>query len=76
MNTPANGSTSRLGELLLPTRRRFLHDAGLGFGGLALASLLGEESLANTTTQPTGKPLPHHPPRAKRVIWLFMTGAP
>jgi hypothetical protein len=76
MNTPSNGSPSRLGELLLPTRRRFLQDAGLGFGSLALASLLGEESLANTSTQPASKPLPHHPAKAKRVIWLFMTGAP
>ena len=76
MNTPSDGSLSRLGELLLPSRRRFLQDAGLGFGGLALASLLGEESLANTGTQPATMSLPHHPPKAKRVIWLFMTGAP
>ena len=41
-------SPSRLGELLLPARRKFLCDAGLGFGGLALASLLGAEVRANT----------------------------
>ena len=34
----------QIGELLLPDRRRFLRDAGLGFGGLALATLLGDES--------------------------------
>ena len=30
----------------LPVRRRFLKDAGLGFGSLALASLLQEEAMA------------------------------
>ena len=65
-------------RLILPARRQFLRDAGLGFGSLALAALLGEESRAATGS---GLPaaeaaLPHHLPKAKRVIWLFMTGAP
>ena len=72
-----SGMPSRIGELLLPARRSFLRDAGLGFGGLALASLLGEESRANTVGGVSAaRSLPHHPPKAKRVIWLFMTGAP
>ena len=69
-------SPSRIGELLLPARRSFLRHAGLGFGGLALASLLGEESRATTAGGAAVGPLPHHLPKAKRVIWLFMTGAP
>ena len=65
-----------IGELLLPSRRRFLAESGLGFGALALASLLGRDAAANTSTGAAVPALPHHPPRAKRVIWLFMTGAP
>jgi len=37
-----------------------------GFGGLALASLLAEKSTA----------APHHPAKAKSVIFLFMDGGP
>jgi hypothetical protein len=67
---------SHVGELLLPSRRRFLRESGSGFGAVALASLLGDVSNANTSAGPSPLALPHHPPRAKRVIWLFMTGAP
>ena len=69
--------TARIGELMLPDRRGFLRDAGLGFGAMALASLLGEECRGNAGggLAAAGSP-PHHPPRARRVIWLFMTGAP
>jgi hypothetical protein len=65
-----SGQRSGLGELALPARRSFLRDVGQGFGGLALAALLGGESRAAVSAPP------HHAPRAKRVIWLFMTGAP
>lgn len=72
--------TPSIGELLLPARRRFLCDAGLGFGSLALASLLGRDAAGNTAgttaSGPVAPALPHHLPKAKRVIWLFMTGAP
>jgi hypothetical protein len=46
-------------------RRQFLNRSGLGLGGLALASLLGEAGAAT-----------HFAPRAKRVISLFMHGGP
>jgi len=46
-------------------RRHFLHSLGLGFSGLAMNAMLQAE-------QPTGRP--HHPAKAKRVIWLFMVG--
>ncbi|MFM8890136.1 MAG: DUF1501 domain-containing protein [Planctomycetia bacterium] len=66
-----------LGDLALPRRRRFLRDAGLGFGSLALASLLGETSPAGAAAGvPASGGPPHHPPRARRVVGLFMTGAP
>ncbi|WP_339731337.1 DUF1501 domain-containing protein [uncultured Gimesia sp.] len=54
-------------------RREFLMSAGGGLGGIALASLLENDQLlaaAPTTTQTL-----HHPPRAKRVIQLYMSGA-
>jgi len=65
-----SGHRSGLGELSLPARRSFLRDVGQGFGGLALAALLGGESRAAVSA------LPHHAPRAKRVIWLSMAGGP
>jgi len=72
----STNTSPAIGELLLPSRRRFLAESGLGFGALALASLLGRDAAANTSTGAAVPALPHHPPRAKRVIWLFMTGAP
>jgi len=72
----STNTSPAIGELLLPSRRRFLAESGLGFGALALASLLGRDAAANTSTSAAVPALPHHPPRAKRVIWLFMTGAP
>jgi hypothetical protein len=53
----------------------------MGFGGLALASLLGGRASAEVDLlAETGAKLsdgkPHHPPRAKSVIFLFMEGGP
>lgn len=54
-------------------RRQFFCRAGLGFGGLALASMLQRDGFAaEGWTPPDGKP--HFPPKAKSVIWLFMRG--
>jgi len=72
----STNTSPAIGELVLPSRRRFLSESGLGFGALALASLLGRDAAANTSSGAAVPALPHHPPRAKRVIWLFMTGAP
>lgn len=51
-------------------RRTFLH-AGLGLGGIALASLQSRASAA-----PDQSPGPHFRPRARRVIFLCQSGAP
>jgi hypothetical protein len=62
------------------TRRQMLQRAGTGFGMLGLAGtlqsagLLGGEAAAATPNS-AAKP-PHFAPRAKRVIFLFMNGAP
>ena len=50
------------------SRRRFLLQSGLGFGALALNNMVAAEEHA----KPNGQP--HFPPKAKRVIWLFMRG--
>jgi len=61
-------------------RREFLARAGGGIGGLALASLLGQEAAAAPRPafaippDPLRKRPPHYAPKAKRVISLFMFG--
>ena len=61
------------------TRRELFGRATAGVGTAALACLLQKDGLA---ASPTGKPvpgiaeLPHHKPKAKRVIYLFQNGAP
>lgn len=53
-------------------RRRFLHHAGLGFGGMALESMLMREGWG---APPTGlSSAATVAPKAKSVIWLFMRG--
>ena len=64
------------GGLILPTRRKFLQQVGQGFGSLALAALLNEQTSAATAVNPLLPKVPVFAPRAKAVIWLFMTGAP
>ena len=60
-------------------RRSFLLRVGAGLGSMTLAELLGSTLSAQSlaAVQPnTGLPgLPHHPPRAKRTIYLHMMGA-
>ena len=62
-----------------PSRRDLLRCLGGGFGGVALAALL-QEGRAHAVDGAVGNPLaprsPHFPPRAKRVIFLFMPGGP
>ena len=59
------------------TRRDFFGQSARGLGVAALASLL-EGSLRGDTHSATAirKLLPHFAPKAKRVIYLFMLGAP
>ena len=56
------------------SRRELLKRSSAGFGGLALAGLLGEQ--ARGATGPLAIRAPHFEPRAKRVIFLFMHGGP
>ena len=61
------------------SRRRFLELASTGIGSAALATLFGQDLLAQApaTAAAGGLPgMPHFAPKAKRVIYLFMSGAP
>ncbi len=62
-----------MNPLLATTRRYFFRECGVGLGKIALASLLveGARSTGHAATKP-----PHFAPKAKRVIFLFMAGAP
>ncbi len=55
-------------------RRTFL-TAGLGLGGVALRSLMADEEQKAGGERPLAG-FPHFPPRAKRVIFLYMSGGP
>src|SRR5438128_7250420 len=50
-------------------RRTFLSDIGLGFTGLALGSMLHRDGFARGASGQR-----HFPPRAKSVIWVFLSG--
>jgi hypothetical protein len=56
-------------------RRSFLQRFGLGLGSIALADLLNPASAHAAGRQGILTKL-HHAPKAKRVIFLFMSGAP
>src|SRR5436305_2179599 len=60
------------------TRREFFTSAGTGLAAIALASLSADR--AEGANAPARDPMeprpPHHPPKAKSVIWLFMEGGP
>ncbi|MBL8852066.1 MAG: DUF1501 domain-containing protein, partial [Planctomycetaceae bacterium] len=60
-------------------RRCFLQQSGCGLGGIALAELLRSQAGASgggARVAPLAVREPHFAARAKRVIFLFMAGAP
>jgi hypothetical protein len=63
---------------LLLTRRQLFGRTAAGIGTAALASLLNERLFAADAERRTGGALPalHIAPKAKRVIYLFMSGGP
>ena len=61
------------------TRRQALGRFANGFGMVALAGLLADEARASDAARdanPLAVRPPHYPARAKRVIFLFMSGGP
>ncbi|MFO0912686.1 MAG: DUF1501 domain-containing protein [Pirellulales bacterium] len=63
---------------MYPSRRQLLQSTALGFGQLALGSLLGERPVLASADDGQSQPktVPHFQPRAKRIIFLFMKGGP
>lgn len=63
----------------IQSRREFLTKSAMGFGALGLAALLNPTRALAGSTPPisNGHPnLPHFAAKAKRVIYLFQSGAP
>ena len=76
-----NGAFSKIGQTAGSgfagkpfSRREFLMRSGGGLGGIALAHLLGQTGSAHASPTPGLPGLPHFAPKAKRVIFLFMSG--
>ena len=63
-------------QLQLATRRHFLRDGSLGLGGLALTMLGAHKGAASEVVNPQAAKDPHFKPKAKRVIYLHLTGSP
>ncbi|MFP6658651.1 MAG: hypothetical protein VB853_10760, partial [Pirellulales bacterium] len=54
-------------------RRELLRKTACGFGGLALSGMIAESAAA---ANPLARGVPHLPPRARRVIFVFLAGGP
>lgn len=78
---------SRKDDLVIPkpddlrdlTRRKFFQQCGTGMGAIALVSLFNKKLFAaapKLKTVPPAAPGPHFAPKAKSIIYLFMSGAP
>ena len=59
------------------TRRHFLRSTGqFSLGAIALKALLGQETKASPVINPLAARQPQFAPKAKRVIYLHMSGGP
>ncbi len=88
MTTKQSSTTIRSrqqSEALMIDRRCMLSRLAGGFGSVGLASLLSESAVAESAVAESAAAesaaaarlnAPHHKPRAKRVIFLFMNGGP
>jgi hypothetical protein len=65
-------------SLRLQTRRHFFKECHTGLGALALGSLLARDLPASPTAavNPLAPKAPHFAAKAKRVIYLHLTGSP
>jgi hypothetical protein len=67
----SNDATPPVGNATTGSRREWLLSAGAGFGAVALAGIMQGPRAARAAVLP-----PHHVPKAKSVIFLFMEGGP
>ena len=68
----------RLDRVRQMTRRHFFKESQAGLGAIALASLLAKDAPADAgaVIDPLAPKPPHFAPKAKRVIYLHLTGSP
>ncbi len=77
MRNEINKQSLNLANLQSQTRRHFLTQTSAGLGGIALSQLIsGEVQGAGATVDPLSPRVPPLPAKAKRVIYLHMTGSP
>jgi hypothetical protein len=83
MRDPSLGSALPIPQAAFRlSRRQLLRRAGTGFGMLGLAALLSEDSSARASkaedraANPLAVQPPHHMPRAKRCIFIYLPGGP
>ena len=81
MDSPSSRNPLTMKQVVNTTsnisRRALLQRSAVGFGSLALASLLADENrVAAATENPLAAKTPHFPARAKRIIFLLMSGGP
>src|SRR5262249_10988973 len=87
MNTSGSGGNEMKDQFTakerhLLDRRNFLLQSSAGLCSIALSSMLAEEGLAwaidenPSIPDPLAPKAPHHKPRAKSVVWLFLEGGP
>jgi Protein of unknown function (DUF1501) len=62
------------------SRRWFFKECGVGLAAIALRSLLQADEARAASPSPVNNPLaprqPHYAPRARRIIYIFMSGGP
>ena len=56
------------------SRRQLLQSAACGFGSLAFSDMATRAARAAEGVDPLAPRKPHHTPKAKRIIFLFMQG--
>lgn len=61
----------------ISSRRKLLRSTACGFGSMAWAAMMGQKCIgAKIGERQTGTKIAHFTPKAKRVIFLFMSGGP
>lgn len=67
----------QLESLQSNTRRHFFKKCSMGLGGVALSEMLATDAMGlEAPDNPLLPKLPHFAPKAKRVIYLHLTGSP
>ena len=65
-----------MNEFARLSRRKLLKNSALGFGYVALAEMLAGHRKLQAAPGALAPKEPHHTPKAKRVIFIFLEGAP